>query len=83
MRKSCQNRGNEAEVDIGAKSGSFITSNMNNKFFVETLPKNTAHLITMFQNRKPDFLKYFYLSGGTALSLQIGHRESEDLDFFI
>lgn len=29
MRKSCQNRGNEAEVDIGAKSGSIITSNMN------------------------------------------------------
>ncbi len=24
----------------------------------------------------------FYLSGGTALALQIGHRESEDLDFF-
>lgn len=24
----------------------------------------------------------FYLSGGTALSLHLGHRESEDLDFF-
>lgn len=24
----------------------------------------------------------FYLSGGTGLSLQLGHRESEDLDFF-
>lgn len=55
---------------------------MNNKFFVETLPKNTATLITMFQDKKPAFLKDFYLSGGTALSLQIGHRESEDLDFF-
>jgi predicted nucleotidyltransferase component of viral defense system len=55
---------------------------MNNKFFVETLPKNTAHLIKVFQDKKPDFLKDFYLSGGTALSLQIGHRESEDLDFF-
>lgn len=27
-------------------------------------------------------LKNFYLSGGTALALQIGHRESIDLDFF-
>lgn len=25
---------------------------------------------------------YFYLSGGTALALHLGHRESEDLDFF-
>src|SRR3990167_6327745 len=24
----------------------------------------------------------FYLSGGTALALHLGHRESEDLDFF-
>lgn len=24
----------------------------------------------------------FYLAGGTALALQIGHRQSEDLDFF-
>lgn len=30
----------------------------------------------------PEFLNQFYLSGGTALSLQLGHRESEDLDFF-
>lgn len=28
------------------------------------------------------FLKPFYLSGGTALALHLGHRESEDLDFF-
>lgn len=27
-------------------------------------------------------IKDFYLSGGTALALQLGHRESEDLDFF-
>lgn len=26
--------------------------------------------------------KQFYLAGGTALSLQLGHRISEDLDFF-
>ncbi len=27
-------------------------------------------------------LKNFYLVGGTALALQLGHRKSEDLDFF-
>jgi hypothetical protein len=28
------------------------------------------------------FLHRFYLAGGTALSLQIGHRRSDDFDFF-
>src|SRR3989338_7623443 len=28
------------------------------------------------------FLEGFYLAGGTALALQIGHRTSVDLDFF-
>jgi len=34
--------------------------------------------------RLPDlpFMERFYLAGGTALSLQIGHRLSVDLDFF-
>ncbi|MEX2405620.1 MAG: nucleotidyl transferase AbiEii/AbiGii toxin family protein [Candidatus Paceibacterota bacterium] len=31
---------------------------------------------------KADFLDNFYLAGGTALALQIGHRISVDLDFF-
>ena len=30
----------------------------------------------------PD-MKFAYLGGGTALSLQLGHRVSEDLDFFL
>jgi len=29
-----------------------------------------------------DFLNNFYLAGETGLALQIGHRKSEDLDFF-
>jgi hypothetical protein len=29
-----------------------------------------------------DFLRRFYLAGGTALALQLGHRRSVDLDFF-
>ena len=28
------------------------------------------------------FIKEFYLAGGTALALQIGHRISTDLDWF-
>lgn len=50
--------------------------------YTQTLPQNTAKLLKLFAQNKPDFLSSFYLSGGTALSLQLGHRESEDLDFF-
>jgi hypothetical protein len=55
---------------------------MRKKLYPETLPPETAKLIRKLQQVKPDFLNSFYLSGGTALSLQIGHRESIDLDFF-
>jgi hypothetical protein len=55
---------------------------MNTDLFVNTLPAKTSVLIADFQKDSPSFLKDFYLSGGTALSLQVGHRESEDLDFF-
>jgi len=50
--------------------------------YTQTLPPKTAKLLRLFTQKKPDFLSSFYLSGGTALSLQLGHRESEDLDFF-
>lgn len=52
------------------------------KIHAQTLPNRTKKLIEVFQKDGVDFLDDFYLSGGTALSLQIGHRESEDLDFF-
>ena len=55
---------------------------MTDNLHLETLPPNTAKLINILQSTSPDFLSEFYLSGGTALSLQIGHRQSEDLDFF-
>lgn len=32
---------------------------------------------------KYDFINDFYLAGGTALAIQLGHRVSVDLDFFI
>mgnify|MGYP003884310421 CR=1 FL=1 len=56
---------------------------MTTQLFPETLPAQTASLVELFHQKKPSFLNEFYLSGGTALSLQLGHRESEDLDFFI
>ncbi len=31
---------------------------------------------------RQDFIPPFYLAGGTALALQMGHRKSVDLDFF-
>lgn len=52
------------------------------KIYQETLPSQTAQLVKSLQAQSPKFLQNFYLSGGTALSLQLGHRESEDLDFF-
>lgn len=55
---------------------------MNNTIFTDTLPKHTTRLVSQLQTQKPLFLSSFYLSGGTGLSLQLGHRESEDLDFF-
>ena len=52
------------------------------KIYSQTLPDQTKKLVEILQKDKPSFLEGFYLSGGTALSLQMGHRESEDLDFF-
>ena len=59
-----------------------VLSNMTQIFYPETLPAKTATLLNEFRVIKADFFNTFYLSGGTALSLQLGHRESEDLDFF-
>ena len=53
-----------------------------NKIYLETLLPNTVNLVKVFQLKKPQFLNEFYLSEGTGLSLQLGHRKSEDLDFF-
>ncbi|KKT31180.1 MAG: hypothetical protein UX04_C0006G0069 [Microgenomates group bacterium GW2011_GWF2_45_18] len=49
---------------------------------LQTLPQQTANLLNTFDFSVINPIGNFYLSGGTALSLQIGHRESEDLDFF-
>ncbi len=43
----------------------------------EVLDKKAAGLLPIFAN-----LRGFYLAGGTALALEIGHRLSVDFDFF-
>ena len=52
------------------------------EFFSTSIPSAIAKLIDKLLTTDMKFLNDFYLSGDTALSLQLGHRESEDLDFF-
>lgn len=46
----------------------------------ETVSRGTLELLIQLQ--KKNYLKGFYLVGGTALALQIGHRKSIDIDLF-
>jgi hypothetical protein len=48
--------------------------------FTNTLPPGTDTVLEQIKGMP--LMSHFYLSGGTAFSLQLGHRESEDLDFF-
>ncbi|MBU1089410.1 nucleotidyl transferase AbiEii/AbiGii toxin family protein [Patescibacteria group bacterium] len=50
------------------------------KLHQEILPLSTAHALKKISGL--GFAKQFYLAGGTGLALQLGHRFSEDLDFF-
>lgn len=48
--------------------------------FVEVVPADLPrHLDTL---NRAGVLGRFYLAGGTAVALQLGHRVSDDLDFF-
>lgn len=51
------------------------------ELFLDRLPGTTRRAFLYFvgHNLLPSS---WYLAGGTALSLQIGHRQSQDLDFF-
>ena len=46
--------------------------------FYEILSTDRQAVLPRFKNLK----NQFYLAGGTALALQIGHRDSADFDFF-
>lgn len=46
--------------------------------FIDILDKNQKEMLNLLKS----FKRNFYLVGGTALALQIGHRESIDFDLF-
>lgn len=46
----------------------------------EAIPESALELLRHFSPSLPD--PSWYLGGGTALALALGHRASEDLDFF-
>ncbi len=46
----------------------------------ETVDASTLELLNQIQQK--EYLKGFYLVGGTALALKIGHRKSIDIDLF-
>jgi hypothetical protein len=48
------------------------------KLYWEILDGERKKLLPIFSSFKDDF----YLAGGTALALQIGHRDSIDFDLF-
>ncbi len=48
--------------------------------YSETIDKETARVLKQIGESK--IAENFYLAGGTALALQIGHRQSIDLDWF-
>ena len=47
----------------------------------ETVVSSMLDIIKEFQSNP--LFKNFYLAGGTALALQLGHRTSTDIDLFI
>jgi len=48
--------------------------------FPGTLSKHAQNTLALLG--KQDFLKNSYLAGGSSLALQLGHRKSNDFDFF-
>jgi hypothetical protein len=48
----------------------------------KVLPRGSRRLLDLVDRRDPDLLRGWVLAGGTGLALQIGHRRSEDFDFF-
>ena len=50
--------------------------------FFQILSDNLKSLLTERLQTATILQEQFYLAGGTALALHIGHRKSDDLDFF-
>ncbi len=51
-----------------------------NHIYWETISPKMRQVMNVFS--QTEIGAYFYLAGGTALTLQLGHRRSVDLDFF-
>jgi hypothetical protein len=51
---------------------------MDKQFFWDILDQKRKDVLPLLKEFKEDF----YLAGGTALALQLGHRDSIDFDFF-
>ena len=51
---------------------------MDKQFYWDILDQKRINILPLFKDFKEDF----YLAGGTALALQLGHRDSIDFDFF-
>lgn len=51
---------------------------MSNELFWDILDEKRKEILPLLDSFKTDF----YLAGGTAIALQIGHRDSIDFDFF-
>ncbi len=49
---------------------------------LQSVPKKTAQAFEICQIMNLFSMDLWYLAGGTALALQVGHRQSVDLDFF-
>ena len=50
--------------------------------FFKAVSPNIKSLLTKKLQANDIVCEKFYLGGGTALALQLGHRRSEDIDFF-
>lgn len=53
-----------------------------NELHFEVLPTDTKRALETFSEMSLFRGGGWYLAGGTALALQVGHRQSVDLDFF-
>lgn len=59
-----------------------LTSVEKSSLHLDVLPKATQKAFAYFSNNQIANIHDWYLAGGTALALQVGHRQSVDLDFF-
>ncbi|MFP4309391.1 MAG: nucleotidyl transferase AbiEii/AbiGii toxin family protein [Desulfococcaceae bacterium] len=53
---------------------------MTMKLHTDILPSEQKRLMDVLS--REDWIRSFYLAGGTSLALRIGHRQSVDFDFF-